>query len=138
MSDLTGLEKHKFEQLLGMSSGYVLNFSNRSFAEFIQDSTGRNICDSRYDYGSGSKAVKALRGKGSLLPVGVTGVEGDFAAGDAVVVVGEDGTELAKGLVGYSKKDLEKAKGLKSDRVAELLPQASPEVIHRDHMVLIR
>ncbi len=83
-------------------------------------------------------AVKALRGKGSLLPVGVTGVEGDFVAGDAVVVVGEDGTELAKGLVGYSKKDLEKAKGLKSDRVAELLPQVSPEVIHRDHMVLIR
>ena len=82
-------------------------------------------------------AVKALRGKGSLLPVGVTGVEGDFAAGDAVMVLGEDGVELAKGLVSYAKKDLERAKGLQSSRVAEILPQASPEVIHRNHMVLV-
>ena len=82
-------------------------------------------------------AVKALRGKGSLLPVGVIGVEGDFAVGDAVMVVDEDGAELAKGLVSYSKKDLERAKGLQSSRVAELLPQASPEAIHRDHMVLV-
>jgi hypothetical protein len=56
MSNLTNLEKRKFEQLLGMSSGYVLDFSNRSFAEFVVDSTGRNIYDSRYDHGSGSKA----------------------------------------------------------------------------------
>ena len=56
MSNLTNLEKRKFEQLLGMGSGYVLDFSNRSFAEFVVDSTGRNIYDSRYDYGSGSKA----------------------------------------------------------------------------------
>jgi glutamate 5-kinase len=82
-------------------------------------------------------AVKALLGKGSLLPVGVIGVEGDFAAGDAVMVVGEDGTELAKGLVSYSKEDLDRAKGLQSSRVAELLPQASPDAIHRDYMVLV-
>jgi hypothetical protein len=56
MSNLTNLEKRKFEQLLGMDTGYVLNFTNRSFAEFIRDSTGRHIYDSRYDYGSGSKA----------------------------------------------------------------------------------
>jgi len=82
-------------------------------------------------------AVKALRGRGSLLPVGVVGVEGGFAAGDAVMVVDEEGVELAKGLVSYSRKDLERAKGLHSSRVADLLPQASPEVIHRDHMVLV-
>lgn len=56
MSNLTFLEKRKFEQLLGMDTGYVLDFSNRSFAEFVRDSTGRNIYDSRYDYASGSKA----------------------------------------------------------------------------------
>jgi hypothetical protein len=56
MSNLTYLEKSKFEQLLGMSTGYVLDFSNRSFAEFVLDSTGRDIYDSRYNYGSGSKA----------------------------------------------------------------------------------
>lgn len=56
MSDLTFMEKSKFETLLGMETGYVLNFSNRSFAEFVRDSTGRNIYDERYNYASGSKA----------------------------------------------------------------------------------
>src|SRR5579871_4321119 len=56
MSNLTFLEKRKFEQLLGMSTGYVLDFTNRSFAEFVRDSTGRDIYDSLYAYESGSKA----------------------------------------------------------------------------------
>ncbi|HXN99662.1 MAG TPA: hypothetical protein VN881_11355 [Candidatus Acidoferrales bacterium] len=56
MSDLTSVEKRKFEQLLGMSTGYVLDFSNRTFAEFVLESTGHDIYDARYDCGSGSKA----------------------------------------------------------------------------------
>lgn len=56
MSDLTFIEKSKFEQLLGMKTGYVADFTNRAFAEFIRDSTGKNIYDTRYDYESGSKA----------------------------------------------------------------------------------
>ena len=82
-------------------------------------------------------AAKALKGKGSLLPVGVKAVEGDFAAGDAVVVVDDEGVELAKGLISYSSKDLERVKGLHSSRVAEMLPQASPEAIHRDYLVRV-
>ena len=61
MSSLTGLEQVKFEQLLGMGSGYVLSFDNRTFDEFVMESTGRSIYDARYDYGSGSKANR-LRG----------------------------------------------------------------------------
>lgn len=56
MADLTPLEKKKLEQLFGMESGYVLNFSNRSFEEFVRDSVGLNIFDAKYDFGSGSKA----------------------------------------------------------------------------------
>ena len=56
MSDLTNIEKLRFERLLGMGSGYVLSFSNRTFEEFIRDSTGRIIYDKCYEYGSGSKA----------------------------------------------------------------------------------
>ncbi len=56
MSDLTALEKRKLEKLLGMDSGYVLNFSNKTFAEFIRDCTDREIYDTRYECGSGSKA----------------------------------------------------------------------------------
>jgi len=82
-------------------------------------------------------AAKALRGKGSLLPVGITGVQGDFEAGDAVMVVDGDGMELAKGLVSYSREELDRVKGLHSARVAEMLPEASPEAIHRDYLVLV-
>lgn len=56
MANLTFTEKRNFERLLGMTSGYVLDFSNRTFAEFITDCTRLNIYDSRYDHGSGSKA----------------------------------------------------------------------------------
>jgi hypothetical protein len=56
MSDLNGIEKRKLERALGMGSGYVLNFSNRTFAEFFRDSFGIDIYDAKYDYGSGSKA----------------------------------------------------------------------------------
>jgi hypothetical protein len=61
MSDLTTLEKRKLEQFLGMSSGYVLDFSNRTFAEIIKDSSGQDIFSSRYDYGTGSKANRLRR-----------------------------------------------------------------------------
>jgi hypothetical protein len=56
MSNLTYVERRKLEQFLGMSSGYVLDFSNRTFAEFVRESTGRNIYDPSYDHASGSKA----------------------------------------------------------------------------------
>jgi len=61
MSDLSSTERRKLEQLLGMSSGYVLNFSNRTFDDFFFESIGRSIYDSQHNYGSGSKANR-LRG----------------------------------------------------------------------------
>lgn len=60
MSDLTGVEKRKLERLFQMGSGYVLDFSNNTFAEFVTDSIGRNPYDAKYDHG-GSKANR-LRG----------------------------------------------------------------------------
>jgi hypothetical protein len=56
MSDLTAMERIKIERLFGMDSGYVLDFSNRTFSEFVLETTRRDIYDSRYEYGSGSKA----------------------------------------------------------------------------------
>ena len=57
MSNLTFTEKRKLEQLLGMKTGYVLDFSDRTFAEFVSEATGRNIFDERYNYASGSKSL---------------------------------------------------------------------------------
>jgi glutamate 5-kinase len=82
-------------------------------------------------------AARALRGKGSLLPVGITSVDGDFAAGDVVLVVDAQGRELAKGVVSYSRDELESVKGLRSGQVVEKLANATPEAIHRDYLVLV-
>jgi hypothetical protein len=56
MSDLTATESLRLEKALNMGGGYVLNFSNRSFAEFILLSTGIDIHDPKYERGGGSKA----------------------------------------------------------------------------------
>jgi hypothetical protein len=56
LSSLTHIEKQKLERELGMGSGYVLGFSNRTFEEFFREVVGIHIYDSRYDLGSGSKA----------------------------------------------------------------------------------
>lgn len=60
MSSLTSLEKRRFEDLLGMASGYVLDFTDRTFAQFFRENGGINIYDDRYAYNGESKA-KHLR-----------------------------------------------------------------------------
>jgi hypothetical protein len=56
MADLTNIEKRNLERLLGMGSGYVLDFSNRTFEEFVLDSIGKSIYAGEYETGGGSKA----------------------------------------------------------------------------------
>lgn len=81
-------------------------------------------------------AARVLREAGSsLLPVGVTGVEGEFAAGDAVEVVSDDGV-VGKGIVNYSAADLDAVKGMRSSEVRERLGGAAEEAVHRDRFVL--
>jgi len=60
MSALSTIEKQRFEDLFGMTSGYVLNFSDRTFAEFFRQEVGKNIYDPRYAFNGTSKA-KRLR-----------------------------------------------------------------------------
>ena len=56
MSVLSYLEKRQLERLFEMSDGYVLDFSNREFEEFVFDSVGINVYDDRYAAGGKSKA----------------------------------------------------------------------------------
>lgn len=58
MSDLTNIEKRKLETLFEMGDGYVLDFSNRTFSEFVFDSTKINIYEEKYYGWSGSKASR--------------------------------------------------------------------------------
>lgn len=82
-------------------------------------------------------AARALRERGtSLLPVGVVGCEGGFAAGDAVDVVA-GGTPVGKGISAMSADEVRAVAGLKSDEARRVLPDAAPQVIHRDEFVLL-
>ena len=83
-------------------------------------------------------AARVLRESGSsLLPVGITAVEGEFHAGDAVEVA-VNGSIIGKGIVDYSAQELTRVTGMKTPQVRELLPHAADEVIHRDRFVLVR
>jgi glutamate 5-kinase len=82
-------------------------------------------------------AAQVLRDQGSsLLPVGVLGTMGAFEPGDAVGVEA-NGQAIGKGIVDYSRRELEQVKGMKTDAVREVLPHAADEVIHRDRFVLV-
>jgi glutamate 5-kinase len=82
-------------------------------------------------------AARALRDGGtSLLPVGITRVEGAFDAGDAVEVREDGGVALGKGISNYAAGELARIAGLKSAQVLELLPAAVEEAVHRDQFVL--
>lgn len=56
MSDLTSIEKLKIEKIFEMDGGYVLDFSNRTFQEFMLENMKIDIYDQKYSYHSGSKA----------------------------------------------------------------------------------
>lgn len=56
MSSLMSLEKRRFEDLFGMRSGYVLDFSNNTFQQFFKENVGISIYDDRYAYNGESKA----------------------------------------------------------------------------------
>ena len=83
-------------------------------------------------------ARQAILERGSsLLPAGVLAVSGKFAIGDVVTLEASDGSCFARGLVNYSSIDLEQIRGLKTDRILEILGVcAYDEVIHRDDLVV--
>jgi glutamate 5-kinase len=82
-------------------------------------------------------AVLALRRGNSLLPVGVVRIDGDFARGDAVVVRGPDGGEIARGLSAYDADEAQRIKGRSSAAIESILGFAGrAEMIHRDDLVV--
>jgi len=84
-------------------------------------------------------AVNVLRQLGrSLLPVGVTGVEGDFERGEMVLCVDQEGRPIARGLINYSATDARKIAGQPSHKIEALLGYVDePELIHRDNLVIL-
>ncbi len=82
-------------------------------------------------------AAKALGQGKSLLSAGVTGVNEDFQRGDPVAILGPDGTELAKGLVGYNAVEAKAIAGRQSSEIEAILGYTGrAALVHRDDMVV--
>src|SRR3954452_14498903 len=107
-------------------TGRVSSF--KLWLKYAKPTQGRVVVD--------EGAAAALRERNSsLLPVGITNVEGDFEPGDAVEVTA-NGRAIGKGIVNYSAAELRRVVGLKTAEIRELLPRAADEAVHRDYFVL--
>jgi glutamate 5-kinase len=83
-------------------------------------------------------AVNVLKGAGrSLLPIGVTAVEGSFTRGEIVICVDQDDNEIARGLVNYNSDEARKIIGISSREIESMLGyRAESEMIHRDNIAV--
>jgi len=83
-------------------------------------------------------ALHAIRGRASLLPRGVVGVQGRFRRGDLVSVVDAQGVEHARGIVRFDDREVERIRGLHTNEVRETLGEGNGHVVMRpDRMVLV-
>ena len=82
-------------------------------------------------------AAAALASGKSLLPAGVTRIEGAFARGDCVAIRDERGAEIGRGLIAYDALHAERIRGRNSRDIVQILGIAGrAEMIHRDDMAL--
>ncbi len=83
-------------------------------------------------------AVRKLRDEGkSLLPIGMTSVEGDFSRGDVIAICDPSGLEVARGLANYAAAEARRLCRRPSNEFEQLLGYAAePEMVHRDNLVL--
>jgi glutamate 5-kinase len=89
----------------------------------------------RLDHGAVEAVVKR---RASLLPAGITGVEGTFDAGDPVNLRDENGTIVARGLVNYDATEIPGLMGRSTRWLASKLgPEYEREVVHRDDLVIV-
>lgn len=83
-------------------------------------------------------AVAALQKGASLLPAGVTSVEGSFQRGDLVACMGPNHKLVAQGLISYDSEDADRIAGVKSADVIHILGYVGrANLIHRDDLVLM-
>jgi glutamate 5-kinase len=93
--------------------------------------TGRILVDD-------GAAAALRRGGKSLLASGIAATEGAFKRGEIVDVIDSAGVRIARGKVNYAANELQRIKGLKSSRIAQVLGEKPfDEAIHRDNLVLL-
>ncbi len=106
--------------------------ARRSWIAFTSKPKGKVVVD------EGAKEALLHHGK-SLLASGIKEAKETFEGGEVVGIVDEKGTEVARGLTNYSSREIEKIRGLRSERIAPVLGyKPYDEVIHRDNMVILQ
>ncbi|GAB3503990.1 glutamate 5-kinase [Curvibacter fontanus] len=85
-------------------------------------------------------AVRKLQEEGkSLLPIGMTAVEGEFSRGEVIAVRDAQGAEIARGLANYASAEARLLCRKPSSEFEKLLGYtAEPEMVHRDNLVITR
>lgn len=79
-----------------------------------------------------------VSGGRSLLAAGITGLDGEFTAGDVVTIACAGGPAFARGLVNYPAAELSRIAGLRTERIAAVLGYCPyDEVIHRDNLAVV-
>ncbi|MFA5864375.1 MAG: glutamate 5-kinase [Phycisphaerae bacterium] len=120
----------------GKKSGTVFAGSSRKVSGKLRwiASAARTMGKIIVDEGA---ARMIISGGKSLLPIGITSVEGSFERGDVVAVANLTGQELARGLTNYSTDELLKIKGRRSEDLRKLMgPECLDEAIHRDNLIV--
>jgi glutamate 5-kinase len=98
---------------------------------FSAQSCGRIVVD------AGARTAIVEQGR-SLLAAGIVDVEGEFRKGDLITLSDQQGREIARGLSNYHAEDVERIKGLRSDRITQVLGHRPyDEVVHRDNMTVV-
>src|SRR3989338_3918558 len=105
--------------------------SKKHWIAFSARPTGRIFVD------DGAKDAILKKGK-SLLPSGITKIDGVFETGEVVHCVDEHGKEFARGAANYSSTEIEKIKGVKTTEIEKILGyKYYDEVVHRDNLVVL-
>ncbi len=123
--------------LAGESVGTLLHPARERLAARKRWLAGQLQVNGRLWLDAGAVQVLTRAGS-SLLPVGVTAVEGDFGRGELVSCLAPDGREVARGLVNYGAEESRRIIGHPSGEIEGLLGYVDdPELIHRDNLVLV-
>ena len=137
MADLNFKEKRLLEKLFEMGDGYVLDFSDRTFQEFIIDTIGVDIYIDKYNYKSGSKANR-LRGFWDSEPNYTTGILIEHLLDYWITQVQTDEREINETDEALYKECQKIAIRLKEDGPVENLNSIQPNIDDKDFSKLAK
>ncbi|HSH25576.1 MAG TPA: glutamate 5-kinase [Massilibacterium sp.] len=123
--------------LLGKGDGTYLGYPNQtSLTNKKQWISLHSVVSGQVMIDKGAEEAILKSGK-SLLPAGITKVNGDFLAGEVVEIINQNGKIIGKGEVHYSSAELEMIKGLQSEEAKSMTNRTETVAIHRDYLILL-